>query len=104
RPEAAYSVERCVDIIAGELGLTPEQVRRRNFIPPSAFPYAAPTGQNYDSGEYDKALTKALDVAKYGALRAEQKDRLARGDRRLLGVGMSCYVEMCGFGPFESAV
>ncbi len=63
RPEAAYYLERFMDIIAAELGLTPEAVRRKNFIPPSAFPYAAPTGQNYDSGEYDRALTKALRIA-----------------------------------------
>jgi carbon-monoxide dehydrogenase large subunit len=104
RPEAAYYLERLVDVIAHELGLSPEQVRRRNFIPPSAFPYAAPTGQNYDSGEYDRALTKALETARYTALRAEQKERRAKGDRKFLGIGMSCYVEMCGFGPFESAV
>ncbi len=104
RPEAAYYLERFVDIIAGELGLTPEAVRRKNFIPPSAFPYAAPTGQNYDSGEYDRALTKALEIARVKVLRDEQKQRLERGDRRLLGIGMACYVEMCGFGPFESAV
>src|SRR5262244_2008673 len=89
RPEAAYYLERLMDVIAAELGLAPEQVRRKNFIPPSAFPYQAPTGQHYDSGEYDKALTKALELAGY---------------RKLLGIGMSCYVEMCGFGPFESAV
>jgi carbon-monoxide dehydrogenase large subunit len=104
RPEAAYYLERLVDVIAAELSRTPEEVRRKNFIPPSAFPYAAPTGQNYDSGEYDRALTKALALAGYAKLRAEQKDRLDRKDRTLLGVGMSCYVEMCGFGPFESAV
>src|SRR2546426_9363171 len=72
------------------------------------FPYTtlfkAPTGQNYDSGEYDRALTKALQLARYTDLRKEQRDRVGRGDRHLLGVGVSCYVEMCGFGPFESAV
>src|SRR5499433_2015629 len=104
RPEAAYYLERLMDVIAAELGLAPEQVRRKNFIPPSAFPYQAPPGQHYDSGEYDKALTKALDLAGYGKLRAEQNERLQRRDRKLLGIGMSCYVEMCGFGPFESAV
>src|SRR3989442_4300619 len=52
RPEAAYYLERLIDVIAAELSRTPEEVRRKNFIPPSAFPYAAPTGQNYDSGEY----------------------------------------------------
>src|SRR5436189_574401 len=104
RPEAAYYLERLIDIIALELGKPPEEVRRKNFIPPSAFPYAAPTGQKYDSGEYDRALTKALGLARYADLRREQRERIARADRRLLGVGMSCYVEMCGFGPFESAV
>src|SRR5437879_1149145 len=57
-----------------------------------------------DSGEYDRALTKALELAGYAKLRAEQKERVQRQDRKLLGIGMSCYVEMCGFGPFESAV
>jgi carbon-monoxide dehydrogenase large subunit len=104
RPEAAYYLERLIEMIAAEMGRAPEEVRRKNFIPPSAFPYAAPTGQNYDSGEYDRALTKALELAGYGKLRAEQQERRRRNDRTLLGVGMSCYVEMCGFGPFESAV
>ena len=70
RPEAAYYLERLMDIIAAELGKPPEEVRRKNFIPPGAFPYATPTGQNYDSGEYDKALTEALELAGYAKLRA----------------------------------
>src|SRR3989454_940909 len=104
RPEAAYYLERLVDVVAQELGKPPEEIRRKNFIPPSAFPYATPTGQKYDSGEYDRALGKALDLAGYQKLRAEQKDRISGGDKKLLGVGMAVYVEMCGFGPFESAV
>ncbi len=104
RPEAAYYLERLVDLVAAELGQTPEAVRRRNFIPPEAFPYTTPTGQNYDSGQYDRALTKVLDLAKYERLRAEQRERMARADAKLLGIGMACYVEMCGFGPFESAL
>jgi len=104
RPEAAYYLERLVDVVAAEMGRPPEDIRRVNFIPPDAFPYAAPTGQNYDSGEYDRALTRALSVARADAVRAEQKERLAKKDRRLLGVGMACYVEMCGFGPYESAM
>jgi carbon-monoxide dehydrogenase large subunit len=104
RPEAAYYLERLVDVVAQELGRRPEEIRRKNFIPPGAFPYATPTGQNYDSGEYDRALTKALELAGVDKLRAEQKARVDRRDRTLLGVGMACYVEMCGFGPFESAV
>jgi carbon-monoxide dehydrogenase large subunit len=104
RPEAAYYLERMMDIIAAELKLTPEAVRRKNFIAPSAFPYATPTGQNYDSGEYDKALTEALEQANVAKLRQEQAERIERGDTRVLGIGLACYVEMCGFGPYESAV
>jgi carbon-monoxide dehydrogenase large subunit len=104
RPEAAYYLERLVDLIAAELDLAPEAVRRKNFIPPSAFPYTTPTGQRYDSGEYEKALSRALELSGYAALRAEQRKRLDKGDRRLLGIGLACYVEMCGFGPFESAL
>src|SRR5262249_19690736 len=73
-------------------------------IPPTAFPYATPTGQNYDSGEYDRALTKALDLVKVSELRREQQERVARNDRTRLGIGQAVYVEMCGFGPYESAV
>ena len=104
RPEACYYLERLMDLIARELGKTPEEVRRKNFIPPDKFPYAAPTGQNYDSGEYDRALTKALSISKYDDLRKEQRTRREKNDRKLLGIGISCYVEMCGFGPFESAI
>jgi carbon-monoxide dehydrogenase large subunit len=104
RPEAAYYLERLVDCVARELGRPPEEIRRKNFIPPDAFPYAAPTGQNYDSGRYDLALTRALEIARHDALRAEQRARLDGNDRHLLGIGMACYVEMCGFGPYESAM
>jgi len=104
RPEAAYYLERLIDVVAQELGKKPEEIRRKNFIPPSAFPYATPTGQRYDSGEYDRALTKALEIAAVEKLRGDQQSRVSRRDRPLLGIGMACYVEMCGFGPFESAV
>jgi aerobic carbon-monoxide dehydrogenase large subunit len=104
RPEAAYYLERLIDIVAAELDVPAEAVRRRNFIPPSAFPYATPTGQNYDSGEYDRALSRALDLAGVDKLRREQKERIERGDRLRLGIGQAVYVEMCGFGPYESAV
>ncbi|WP_322813805.1 xanthine dehydrogenase family protein molybdopterin-binding subunit [Chloroflexus sp.] len=103
RPEAAYYIERLMDLVAAELNLDPAEVRRRNFIPPDAFPYKTPTGLTYDSGEYDRALTKALSLAHYEQLRAEQAARRTAGDRMLLGIGIACYVEMCGFGPYESA-
>jgi len=107
RPEAAYYIERLMDTIALELNLDPVDVRRRNFIPPDAFPYKTPVGPTYDSGDYDKPLRKALEVGRYTDLRTEQQRRLAAraaGERvPLLGIGIACYVEMCGFGPFESA-
>src|SRR5437867_11193337 len=75
RPEAAYYLERLMDVIAAELGRAPEEVRRKNLIPPSASPYQAPTGQPYDRGEHDRPLTRALDPAGYAQLRAHQKAR-----------------------------
>jgi carbon-monoxide dehydrogenase large subunit len=103
RPEAAYYIERMMDVIAHELGMDPADVRRKNFIAPDAFPYKTPTGITYDSGEYDRALTRALDISHYAALREEQKRRQNDPRAPLLGIGIACYVEMCGFGPYESA-
>jgi carbon-monoxide dehydrogenase large subunit len=105
RPEAAYYIERMMDIVAEEFSLDPAEVRRRNFIQPEAFPYRTPTGKLYDSGEYDKALTKALEVSCYAKLRDEQARRLADSNATsLLGIGLATYTEICGFGPYESAV
>ncbi len=98
RPEAAYYIERLMEAVALELDLDPVAVRRRNFIPPAAFPYDAPTGQRYDSGEYDKALTKVLALADYAGLRAEQARRRADPAAPWLGLGIATYVEMCAFG------
>lgn len=103
RPEAAYYIERMMEVIAAELGIDSAELRRRNFIPPDVFPYKTPTGQVYDSGQYDLALTRALELGKYTELRAEQARRRAAGDDRLLGIGISCYTEICGFG-YESAL
>lgn len=104
RPEAAYYIERLMDLIADQLQIDPAELRARNFIAPAAFPYLTPTQQLYDSGEYERALRKVLEIADYPALRAEQRQRRAASDERLLGIGMACYVEMCGIGPFESAL
>ena len=98
RPEAAYIIERLMDMIAGELGLDVVAVRRRNFIAPEAFPYKAPTGLTYDSGAYDGALTKLLEAADYAGLRAEQARRRVDAAAPWLGIGLACYVEMCAFG------
>ena len=95
RPEAAYAIERLMDTIAHELNLDPAEVRRKNFIKDFAKP--TPAGLVYDSGNYQPALDKALQLIGYDALRAEQKRLRAQG--RYMGIGMSSYIEICGIGP-----
>jgi carbon-monoxide dehydrogenase large subunit len=99
RPEATYVAERAVDLVARELDLDPVDVRRTNFIPPDAFPYdpGILAGLKYDTGDYDKALTRALELVDYEAFRNEQADARAAG--RHLGIGFSTYVEICGVAP-----
>lgn len=101
RPEAAYYLERITDILADKLGMDPVELRRKNFISPDAFPYKTATGVTYDSGDYEKPLAKALELADYAGLRAEQ-ERL-RKEGRYLGIGVVTFTEICGFGPFDSA-
>jgi carbon-monoxide dehydrogenase large subunit len=99
RPEAAALVERAVDMVAAELDLDPVAVRRKNLIPPDAFPHTTVVGATYDVGNYGAALDEALRLARYDELRAEQKARRERGDRLALGIGVSVYVEVTGAGP-----
>jgi carbon-monoxide dehydrogenase large subunit len=99
RPEATYAIERAMDTLAAEMGVDPEEIRRRNFIPTDKFPYSAAAGLVYDSGNYADALDKCLDLAGYAELRAEQKRRRDSGDPRQIGIGLSSYVEMCGLAP-----
>ncbi len=101
RPEAAYYIERMVDLLARELDISPVEVRRRNFIPPDAFPYRTAAGMAYDSGDYGGTLDRALDLAGYDALIAE-RDR-ARAAGRYRGVGIATTTEVSAGGPFESA-
>ena len=98
RPEAAAFLERIIDMAADEIGIDPVEIRRRNFIGPDEFPYRTLTGANYDSGDYDAALSKAVELAGYEALRAEQEERRQRGDRLQLGIGVACYVEITAGG------
>src|SRR5205807_6717131 len=86
RPEAAYILERTMDRIAHELGLDPAEVRRRNFIAPDAFPYATVTGPHYDSGNYQVALDRALELAEYAGWRAQRKERRAANSAKLLDI------------------
>ena len=104
RPEAIYYIERAIDMIAAELDRDPADVRRRNYVKPEQFPYKTPTGSTYDTGEYEKNLDTALQTANYNALRDEQAARRGGDSDTLLGIGMATYVEMCGFGPYESGV
>ena len=95
RPEAAYFTERLVDVVALETGLDPVQLRRRNFIPSSSFPFRTCTGLVYDSGDYQGTLDRALEG--YRELRRLQA--AARAEGRLAGVGMCCFVEPGGIMP-----
>ncbi len=101
RPEAAYIAERAIDLVAHELGKDPVEVRRINFIKPEQFPYKSAAGAVYDTGNYEGALDKALQIVNYESLRAEQKQKRAEG--KLMGIGLSSYIEICGFGPKGSA-
>src|SRR5947209_14587200 len=100
RPEATYVVERAIDLVAAELGLDPVAVRRRNFPAPEEFPFKTATGLFYDSGNYEGALAKALENAGYERLREEQ--RAAREQGRIVGIGVSTYVEICALGPSQA--
>ena len=98
RPEATAMVERAVDLLAARLGIDPAELRRRNLIPARAFPYTTATKARYDSGDYQGALDRVLEAAGYEQLRGEQAARRQRGDVRQLGIGLSVYVEVTGFG------
>jgi aerobic carbon-monoxide dehydrogenase large subunit len=100
RPEATYVVERAVDLVAAELGMDTVDVRRKNFPAPDEFPFKTATGLFYDSGNYEAALNKALAMADYKNLREEQKQ--AREQGRLIGIGISTYVEICALGPSQA--
>ena len=95
RPEATHLIERLVDILARRIDADPAEVRRKNFA--REFPFASATGLAYDSGDYDKTLDRALELVGYEELRRRQAQ--ARDEGRLLGIGLSTYVEICGIAP-----
>ncbi len=106
RPEAAYVLERAMDLVADELGIDPAEVRRRNFLPPDSFPYRNPSGLYrasggaevfIDSGNYEPAMDKALAMAGYADIERQKADARRRG--KYLGVGLSTYIEICGVAP-----
>jgi carbon-monoxide dehydrogenase large subunit len=95
--EAVYLVERLVDCLAFELGSDPAELRLANLIAPEQFPYPSKTGWVYDSGEYERALRKTLEIAGYEQLRADQSAARERGE--LMGIGLSFFTEAVGAGP-----
>jgi aerobic carbon-monoxide dehydrogenase large subunit len=106
RPEATYVVERAMDLFAREIGMDPAEVRRRNFLPPDSFPYDNPSGLGtavngekifIDSGNYEPALDLALAKSGYADTEARRAEARSRG--KLLGVGLSSYIEVCGVAP-----
>lgn len=98
RPEATALLERGMDMLAAELAMDPAELRRRNLIPPDAFPLTTAAGARYDTGEYERTLDRALQLAGYQELRAEQERRREAGERRVLGIGLSTYVEITAVG------
>ena len=102
RPEATYVVERLVETAARELDIDPAELRRRNFIPPDAFPYQTPVALEYDTGNYGASLDKALELAGYAEFTERKAEALGRG--KLRGFGFSCYIEACGLAPSQLAL
>jgi carbon-monoxide dehydrogenase large subunit len=99
RPEATFAIERAVDDLAAQLGKDPIELRRLNWIGHDEFPYTTVCGLVYDSGNYEAATERALDLLGYDTLRAEQVKRRESNDPVQLGIGVSTYTEMCGLAP-----
>ena len=97
RPEATYLVERMIDRYAAEIGMDPAEVRRKNLIAPFEDGHEVATSVVYDSGNYEVALDRALELVEYDDFRAQQA--VARDEGRYLGIGLSTYVEICGMAP-----
>ncbi|SFI71488.1 aerobic carbon-monoxide dehydrogenase large subunit [Thermoflavimicrobium dichotomicum] len=95
--EAAYLIERVMDVLARRVGVDPAELRKRNFIRKEQFPYKSPTGWTYDSGDYEKTLALALEKIGYEELRKEQAEKRARGE--FMGIGISTFTEVVGAGP-----
>ena len=97
RTEAMFFIERAVDLFAREIGMDPAEVRRINFVKPDQFPYETGLGWTYDSGNYEKALNRALEMIGYDSLAERKAEARRRGKR--MGVGIGCYVAVAGVGP-----
>jgi len=98
RPEATYVVERLVETAARELGVSPAELRRKNFI--REFPYQTPVIMTYDAGGYEASLDAAMKAADYSGFPVRREEAKKRG--KLRGIGMSCYIEACGIAPSQA--
>ena len=101
RPEASFLLERLIDKAARETGADPIELRRRNFIQPADFPYQTPVALEYDTGDYETAVDKALELSDYANFDKRREESAARG--KLRGVGISTYIEACGIAPSNVA-
>ncbi|MFD4673474.1 xanthine dehydrogenase family protein molybdopterin-binding subunit [Lentzea sp. NPDC058450] len=99
RPEATFAIERMMDELAVELGMEPMKLREMNWIKHEEFPFTTVAGLTYDSGNYEAATARAMELFGYDELREEQERRRASGDVVQLGIGISTYTEMCGLAP-----
>ena len=98
--EAVYLIERIVDRLAAELGIDPAELRLKNLLRPEQFPYTTPTGWEYDSGDYPRALREAMRIAGYDELRREQAEKRERGE--YMGIGLSFFTEGVGRRPAQA--
>src|SRR6187549_3028948 len=101
RPEAAYVIERLVDAAARKLGMTPDAIRRKNFIPPKAMPYTTATGKVYDSGDFSAHMKRAMEIANWKEF--QKRAKAAKKQGLVRGIGIACYVEVCGTMGEETA-
>lgn len=101
RPEAAYVVERLVDAAARKLGMTPDAIRRKNFVPPRAMPYTTSTGKVYDSGDFAAHMKRAMDIAEWKEF--PKRAKAAKKQGLVRGIGLGTYVEVCGTMGEETA-
>ncbi len=101
RPEAIYVIERLMDSAAMELGIGPDEIRRKNFIPTSAIPYTTATGCVYDSGEFERVMDKALENANWGDFSSRKNQSAING--KIRGMGMCFYIEATAGNPTETA-
>jgi carbon-monoxide dehydrogenase large subunit len=99
RPEATFAIERMMDELAEQLGREPMEIREQNWIKHEEFPFATVANLTYDSGNYEAATAKAMELFDYAGLRREQQERRENGDPVQLGIGISTFTEMCGIAP-----